>query len=115
MYENDSRTGTDYEYNHALDELIQQSYKMPYQPKSLDESLAILREYRATLTPEQYRSIESTVRGQAIEYQYCDREDIDRLVRLAKGEITHEEGKKEIRESIKKMLEHNEKMRNAKN
>ena len=107
MYDNDRRTGTDYEYNHGLDEYMQRSYKMPYQPKSLDESLAILREYRAKLTPEQYKSIESTVRGQAIEYQYCDREDIDRLVRLAKGEISYEEGKKEIRESIEKMLEHN--------
>ncbi len=44
MYENDSRTGTDYEYNHSLDAYMQQSYKMPYQPKSLGESLAILRE-----------------------------------------------------------------------
>ena len=35
MYENDTRTGTDYEYNHGLDEYMQQSYKMPYQPKSL--------------------------------------------------------------------------------
>ena len=107
MYENDSRTGTDYEYNHGLDEYMQRSYKTPYQPKSLDESLAILSEYRTTLTPEQYRTIESTVRGQAIEYQYCDREDIDRLVRLTKGEISYEEGKKEIHESIEKMLEHN--------
>ena len=27
MYENDSRTGTDYEYNHALDELLQMRTK----------------------------------------------------------------------------------------
>ena len=107
MYDNDSKTGTDYEYNHGLDEYMQQSYKMPYQPKSLGESLAILREYKDTLPHDKYVSIESTVRGQAIEYQYCDREDIDRLVRLAKGEITYEEGKKEIHESIEKMLEHN--------
>lgn len=107
MYDNDRKTNTDYEYNHSLDEYMQRSYKTPYQPKSLDESLAILREYRATLTPEQYKSIESTVRGQAIEYQYCDRFDIEMLVKLAKGEVTYEEGKKEIRESIKKMLEHN--------
>lgn len=27
MYENDTRTGTDYEYNHALDELLQMRTK----------------------------------------------------------------------------------------
>ncbi len=86
---------------------MQQSYKMPYQPKSLNESLAILKEYKDTLSKDKYASIESTIRGPAIEHQYCDREDIDRLVRLAKDEITYAEGKKEIAESIEKMLEHN--------
>ena len=28
MYENDTRTGTDYEYNHALDELLQMRTKI---------------------------------------------------------------------------------------
>jgi hypothetical protein len=107
MYNNDAKFQTDYEYNHSLDAYMQQSYKMPYQPKSLSESLAILKEYKDTLTNDKYASIESTIRGQAIAHQYCDREDIDRLVRLAKDEITYAEGKKEIAESIEKMLEHN--------
>lgn len=105
MYDNDRRTGTDYEYNHGLDEYMQQSYKMPYQPKSLSESLAILREYKDTLPHDKYVSIESTVRGQAIEYQYCDRFDIELMVKLAKGEVTHEEGMKLIKERIKVDLE----------
>lgn len=104
MYENDSRTGTDYEYNHGLDEYMQQSYKMPYQPKSLSESLAILREYKDTLPHDKYASIESTIRGQAIEHLYCDRFDIEMLVKLAKGEVTHEEGMKLIKERIKEDL-----------
>ena len=107
MYNNDAKFQTDYEYNHSLDAYMQQSYKMPYQPKSLNESLAILKEYKDTLSNDKYASIESTIRGQAIAHHYCDREDIDRLVRLAKDEITYAEGKKEIHKSIEKMLEHN--------
>lgn len=94
MYENDRRTGTDYEYNHGLDEYMQRSYKMPYQPKSLDESLAIPRYIKIVLFADKYASIESTIRGQAIEHLYCDRFDIEMLVKLAKGEVTYEEGKK---------------------
>jgi len=101
MYDNDRRTGTDYEYNHGLDEYMQQSYKMPYQPKSLDESLTILREYQGELSKDKYDSIESTVRGQAIEYQYCDRFDIEIMVKQAKGEITYEEAMQLIKEHIK--------------
>lgn len=48
MYNNDAKFQTDYEYNHSLDAYMQQSYKMPYQPKSLNESLAILKEYKDT-------------------------------------------------------------------
>ena len=29
MYDNDRRTGTDYEYNHGLDEYMQQRYQKP--------------------------------------------------------------------------------------
>lgn len=105
MYDNDRRTGTDYEYNHSLDDYIQQSYKMPYQPKSLSESLAILKEYKDTLPHDKYASIESTIQGQAIENLYCDRFDIEMLVKLAKGEVTYEEGMKLIKEQIKVDLE----------
>ena len=40
MYENDTRTGTDYEYNHSLDELMQMRSKInanldPYQGKQI--------------------------------------------------------------------------------
>lgn len=40
MYDNDRRTGTDYEYNHALDELMQMRSKInanldPYQGKQI--------------------------------------------------------------------------------
>lgn len=96
MYENDLRTGTDYEYNHDLDQILQESYKMPYQPQSLDQSLAILREYQEILTKEKFDTIESIVRGQAIEHMYCDRADIMLLVKRARGELTHEEIMQEI-------------------
>lgn len=104
MYNNDAKFQTDYEYNHSLDEYMQQSYKMPYQPKSLSESLAILKEYKDTLSHDKYASIESTIRGQAIAHQYCDRFDIELMVKLAKGEVTHEEGMKLIKERIKQDL-----------
>ena len=40
MYDNDRRTGTDYEYNHALDELMQMRSKInanldPYKGKQI--------------------------------------------------------------------------------
>lgn len=105
MYNNDRKTGADYEYNHGLDEYMQQSYKMPYQPKSLDESLAILREYQGELSKDKYDSIESTIRGQAIEHLYCDRFDIELMVKHAKGKITHDEARELIKERIKVDLE----------
>lgn len=105
MYENDRLTGTDYEYNHNLEEIMRGSYKMPYQPKSLDESLAILREYQGELSTDKYNSIESTVRGQAIEHQYCDRFDIELMVKHANGEVTYDEAKELIKERIQQDLE----------
>ena len=104
MYNNDAKFQTDYEYNHGLDEYMQQSYKMPYQPKSLSESLVILKEYKDTLSNDKYASIESTIRGEAIEHLYCDRIDIEMLVKLAKGEVTYEEGMKLIKARIKEDL-----------
>lgn len=104
MYNNDAKFQTDYEYNRSLDAYMQESYKMPYQPKSLSESLAILKEYKETLPNDKYASIESSIRGQAIEHQYCDRFDIEMLVKLAKGEVTYEEGMKLIKARIKKDL-----------
>ncbi len=104
MYDNDAKFQTDYEYNHSLDAFMQQSYKMPYHPKSLSESLAILNEYKDTLPNDQYASIESTIRGQAIGHQYCDRFDIELMVKQAKGEVTYEKGIKTIKERIKKDL-----------
>ena len=104
MYNNDAKFQTDYEYNHSLDAYMQQSYKMPYQPKSLSESLAILKEYKDTLSNDKYASFESTIRGQAIEHLYCDRFDIEMLVKLAKGEVTYEKGVKIMKERIKKDL-----------
>lgn len=76
------------------------------QPQSLDESLAILREYQGVLSKEKYDSIESTVRGQAIEELYCDRFDIEMMVKQANGEITYEEGMKLIKERIREDLAH---------
>lgn len=104
MYNNDAKFQTDYEYNHGLDEYMQQSYKMPYQPKSLNESLAILKEYKDTLSKDKYASIESTIRGQAIAHQHCDRFDIELLVKQAKSEVTYEKGIKIVKERIKKDL-----------
>lgn len=78
---------------------------MPYEPKNLDESLAILREYQGELSKDKYDSIESTIRGQAIEHQYCDRFDIELMVKLAKGEITHSRAKELIEERIKQDFE----------
>lgn len=104
MYNNDAKFKTDYEYNHGLDEYIQQSYKMPYQPKSLNESLAILKEYKDTLPNDKYASIESTIRGQAIGHHYCDRFDIELLVKQAKSEVSYEKGIKIVKERIKKDL-----------
>jgi len=105
MYENDHKTNTDYEYNHSLDEYMQESYKTSSQPQSLDESLIILREYQGVLSKDKYDSIESTVRGQAIEHQYCDRFDIEMMVKRANGEITYEEAMQLIKERIKQDLE----------
>ena len=104
MYNNDAKFQTDYEYNHGLDAYMQESYKMPYQPKSLSESLAILKEYKDTLSQDKYASIESTIRGQAIAHNYCDRFDIELMVKQAKGEVTYEEGIKIVKERIKKDL-----------
>ena len=109
MYNNDAKFQTDYEYNHSLDAYMQQSYKMPYQPKSLNESLAILKEYKDTLSNDKYASIESTIRGQAIGHQYCDRFDIELMVKQAKGEITYDEAKELIKKRIRVDLE-NEKV-----
>ena len=109
MYNNDAKFQTDYEYNHSLDTYMQQSYKMYYQPKSLNESLAILKEYKETLPKDKYASIESTIRGQAIGHQYCDRFDIELMVKQAKGEITYDEAKELIKKRIKVDLE-NEKV-----
>lgn len=67
---------------------------MNNQPQSLDESLAILREFQDQLPKEKYDTIESTVRGQAIEELYCDRFDIELMVREARGEISYDEAKK---------------------
>ena len=109
MYKNDRETRTDYEYNHSLDEYMQKSYTALYQPKnldeSLDESLTILREYQGTLSKEKYDSIDSTIRGQAIEHQYCDRFDIELMVKRANGEITYEEAMQLIKKRIKVDLE----------
>lgn len=105
MYNNDAKFQTDYEYNHGLDEYMQRSYKMPYQPKSLGESLAILREYQDELSQDKYASIESTIRGQAIEHLYCDRFDIELLIKQAKGEITYDEAKELVKKRIKIDLE----------
>ncbi len=109
MYNNDAKFQTDYEYNHSLDTYMQQSYKMYYQPKSLNESLAILKEYKETLPKDKYASIESTIRGQAIGHQYCDRFDIELMVKQAKGEITYDEAKELIKKRIRVDLE-NEKV-----
>ena len=84
---------------------MQQSSIALYQPKNLDESLAILREYEGVLSKDKYDSIESTVRGQAIEHQYCDRFDIELMVKQAKGEITHDEAKELIKARIKQDFE----------
>lgn len=78
---------------------------MIVQPQSLDESLAILREYQNELSKDKYDSIESTIRGQAIEHLYCDRFDIELMVKLAKGEITHSGAKELIKERVKVDLE----------
>lgn len=101
MFDNDRKTSIDYEYNHSLDECMQQSYTAQYQPRSLDESLMILREYQSELSKDKYDSIESTVRGQAIEYQYCDRFDIELMIKKANGKITYEEGIALIKKRIK--------------
>lgn len=78
---------------------------MIVQPQSLDESLAILREYQSELSKDKYDSIESTIRGQAIEHLYCDRFDIELMVKLAQGEITHSGAKELIKERIQVDLE----------
>ena len=102
MYENDRRTGTDYEYNHSLDMYLQEQFsKKALEPKSLDDSLVILNEYKKRLTGDQYASIESTIKGQAQAGLFCDREDIERMARQATGEISYDEAKKEALDSIK--------------
>jgi len=101
LYKNDFKTKIDYD----LDESMQQSSKALYQPQSLDESLAILREYQGELSKEKYDSIESTVRGQAIEHQYCDRFDIELMVKHANGKVTYDEAKELIKKRIKVDLE----------
>jgi len=49
-------------------------------------------------------SIESPIRGQAIAHNYCDRFDIELLIKQAKSEVTYKKGIKTIKERIKKDL-----------
>ena len=65
---------------------------------SLEESLAILEKYKNKLTTEQYESINSTIRGFAIEDMYLNERDIKDLVAFYNGADVEKLIKKVIKE-----------------
>lgn len=65
---------------------------------SLEESLAILKKYKGELTREQYESVNSTIRGFAIEDMYLNERDIKDLVAIHNGADAEELIKKVINE-----------------
>lgn len=65
---------------------------------SLEESLAILKKYRSELTREQYESVNSTIRGFAIEDMYLNERDIKDLVAIHNGADAEELIKRVINE-----------------
>lgn len=79
----------------SLKELNMQEYPEVY---SLEESLAILKKYKGELTREQYESVNSTIRGFAIEDMYLNERDIKDLVAIHNGADAEELIKKVINE-----------------
>ena len=65
---------------------------------SLEESLAILKKYKSELTREQYESVNSTIRGFAIEDMYLNERDIKDLVAIHNGADAEELIKRVINE-----------------
>ena len=58
---------------------------------SLEESLAILKQYQDDLTKEQYENIKSIICGHAIEYIFANEKNIIDMIKVAKNEITADE------------------------
>ena len=67
---------------------------------SLEESLAILKKYKSELTREQYESVNSTIRGFAIEDMYLNERDIKDLVAIHNGADAEELIKRVINEGF---------------
>ena len=65
---------------------------------SLEESLAILKKQKSELTREQYESVNSTIRGFAIEDMYLNERDIKDLVAIHNGADAEELIKRVINE-----------------
>ena len=65
---------------------------------SLEESLAILKKYKSELTRDQYESVNSTIRGFAIEDMYLNERDIKDLVAIHNGADAEELIKRVINE-----------------
>lgn len=84
-----------YNMGKSLKELNMQEYPEVY---SLEESLAILKKYKGELTREQYESVNSTIRGFAIEDMYLNERDIKDLVAIHNGADAEELIKKVINE-----------------
>ncbi|MDR3345616.1 MAG: hypothetical protein LBS73_00420 [Campylobacteraceae bacterium] len=68
-----------------------------YQPKSIEESLAILWEYKDKIPQKTYENIYDIICDFAIENMFLDREDIETDIKILSGEITLE---KSIAETI---------------
>lgn len=84
-----------YNMGKSLKEQNMQEYPEVY---SLEESLAILKKYKGELTREQYESVNSTIRGFAIEDMYLNERDIKDLVAIHNGADAEELIKKVINE-----------------
>ena len=84
-----------YNMGKSLKGLNMQEYPEVY---SLEESLAILKKYKGELTREQYESVNSTIRGFAIEDMYLNERDIKDLVAIHNGADAEELIKKVINE-----------------
>ncbi len=68
------------------------------EPQSYQECIAVLDEYRDKLDDKQYEIVASSIGNHAIDEMYCDRDDIDRMVRAVRGEITEEQAMAELKE-----------------
>jgi hypothetical protein len=67
-----------------------------YQPKNIEESLAILAKYKSKISNEIYKKIEKDIWGFAIEDMFLDEQDIQDSIAYLQGDKTFEQIEQEI-------------------